>query len=417
MEKRHIRSAVVLAVFLVLFLLASNITLAAEGSKASNGFQRIGEFFKNKEFTNYTVLVDFGIFFLIFFSMCWLGLSRWFGEGFGKPGQAKGAVVGLSLGLSLMFTFGLVVSGKFTIAKTFPIAKNFLFLAFWLVLYAILSNNALIGSDTFLKKAIAFILAGIIIYVLANIATAYVCSLENNGSDAACQGGIFTVGKTFVEGIFGGLGGGGGGGLNGGGGTTPVHQGKRKGPGGVPSGPTCLQAVCEKTGICPDTDCRLAVDRLESTTASSIWNELVGTCSSFFSGPDKAQCLEFEKWRFVLENNCKDYSEPTNVNHSDYLNALGGYHFYKGKFQGDDMDDLKGAVEELSEATKFPNMFKDRATDALANIIRTRWPDIQTAIKQERTNIAALESQGKYTEAAAARKQLVDNLNILMGKK
>ncbi|MBU0461216.1 MAG: hypothetical protein KJ574_01380 [Nanoarchaeota archaeon] len=424
-EKRNFaRIAIVLGLFILILLGFSVFAVAQEAGQeqASNGFERIGQFFKNKEFANHSVLVDFGVFFLIFFSLCWLGFSRWFGEGFGKPGTAKGAVIGLSLGLALMFSLGLVISGKFTIAKSFPIAKNFLFLAFWLLLYSILSNDRMIGSDTWLKKATAFMLAGILVYVLANIATGYVCSLENNEEDAACQGGVFTLGKQIVEGIWKGLGGeegaAAGGAAGGGAAGGGAGDGATGGGGVTPTPPTptnitnetdggCVGDVCQ-VGGCPWMDCRLAIQTMESTSLSSLWSDAKKLCKELIYGPQEAERETHEKWKFIVDNMCS----KVGTNSSDYQHALGAYHYTYGIYLKEH-NNLPDAIRELAAASNITSPYRGEALEALQGLVRDQFDEIKNQINIQKDHATQLEKEGKFIEAVQLRVEIIDAINIL----
>ena len=85
---------------LVLVLFSSVSGCAATG--------RISTFFESGEFMQHSKIIDFGLFFVMFFALCYLGLTKVWGEGYGKGGAAKGAIVGLSMALALALAFAII---------------------------------------------------------------------------------------------------------------------------------------------------------------------------------------------------------------------------------------------------------------------------------------------------------------------
>ncbi len=181
---------------IIVLLLLFTVTAGCKGPG------RIGSFFQNEEYKQHTKLIDFMVFFTLFFALCFLGFSKWFGEGFGKPGSAKGAVIGLSIAISLALTFAIIMQTQFSIASIFPLAKAFLFLAFCLLLYGLL--NQIIKSESTTGKIVTFILAVILVYILMNIFTHFVCQMGNNMNDPACKSDFFgafsKVGERYLWG-------------------------------------------------------------------------------------------------------------------------------------------------------------------------------------------------------------------------
>ncbi len=170
-----------MAVFLVLSIFISGC----------GGMHRIDSFFQNNEYEQHSKLIDFMLFFTIFFALSFLGFSKFFGEGFGKPGTARGAVIGLSFALSLALTFALITQTKFSVTTIFPLAKNILFLVFVLLLYGVLAS--LLKPETRTGKILIFLLAFMVIYIVLNIFTHFVCQLGDNINDPACRSDFFNA--------------------------------------------------------------------------------------------------------------------------------------------------------------------------------------------------------------------------------
>jgi len=166
------------------------------------GTSRIGSFFQNGDYLKHSKIIDFFIFFTLFFSLTYLGFTKWFSGEFGKGGTGKGAVVGLSLALSLALTFAIITQTKFSITSLFPLAKSILFLAVTLLLYGLLNN--ILKVEGKMSKVLLFIFSLILVYVLFSIFTYFVCMTENNNGDPACRGGPFTwLGKMGQKHIWG----------------------------------------------------------------------------------------------------------------------------------------------------------------------------------------------------------------------
>ena len=207
-----------LYLFVIVVLLFGVLALSAEASPLT----RINDFFTNGEYKTHAKIIDFLIFFTMFFALAYLGFTKMWGAGHGDAGKGKGPIVALSISFGLALAFAIVSQTKFSITTLFPIAKAFLFLIVVLLLYGLLSQNQLIGNDTWTKKIISFLLAIILGYLVLNILTHVICLSENNDDDPACKGAFFTAGKGVLKGIgdaFG-IGGGSSGGGSGGGGTS-----------------------------------------------------------------------------------------------------------------------------------------------------------------------------------------------------
>jgi hypothetical protein len=211
------RSVVLVLLVLVLFSFISGCA----------GFTRINDFFENNEYQQHGKIIDFGLFFTMFFALSYLGLSKVWGEGYGKPGaNAKGPIVGLSFALALSFAFAIVTQTRFSITTIFPLAKAFFFIIIWFLLWGLLDKTKILGEGWGAKVAYA-IMALLMTYLLLSIATHMMCQMSENMDDPACQSDFFNWIFTVTEDWFHWSGGGGGSGGSGGGG-----RGGRGGGGG-----------------------------------------------------------------------------------------------------------------------------------------------------------------------------------------
>lgn len=176
------------------------------------GVQRLDSFFANQEYIQHAKIIDFAIFFVLFFSLSYLGFSRVWGEGFGKPGSAKNVVVGLSLTLGLALSFALVTQTQFSIMTIFPLAKAMLFLIITFLLGGLIIHSKVFGEGK-LAKFIAIVIALIGTYLIFSIGTHMICQVSNNMDDPACQSdffnAFFNIGGRLFEGVWGGGAGGG----------------------------------------------------------------------------------------------------------------------------------------------------------------------------------------------------------------
>jgi hypothetical protein len=228
--------------FYVLFAIALMLTGLISGCA---GVGRIGSFFTNQEYKQYAKIIDFGLFFVIFFALCYLGFTKVWGEGFGKPGSARGAVIGLSLALSLALTFAIVTQTKFSITTMFPLAQAIFFLVIWFLLWGLLDKTKVLG-DGYLAKIGYAIITFMFAYIVFSMLTHMICQMSDNMDDAACKSDVFNAGYTVLSRLFGGVGTSGGGGLGsggigttgGGGGTTGGKTGTGTSTGGGTGGGT-----------------------------------------------------------------------------------------------------------------------------------------------------------------------------------
>jgi hypothetical protein len=175
--------------FLALFLLVALVAVFVSGCA---GVSRIDSFFEDEEYKKHSKLIDFGLFFTMFFALGYLGFSMVWGKGFGKPGEGKGAIVGLSLALALALSFALVTQTRLSITSMFPVAKAIFFIIIWFLLWGLLDKTKVLGEGKGAKIAY-FILAGIMVYLLASIATHFICQMSDNMDDRACDSDFFNA--------------------------------------------------------------------------------------------------------------------------------------------------------------------------------------------------------------------------------
>jgi len=176
---------------------SSSVQSVVTSVSSGNGLTRIAQYFKNEEWKNNSKLFDFMLYFLLFFSLCWLGFGSWFGGGNNNAlsAQNKGAVIGLSTSIALALAFAL--HAKFPIAHLFPMGKFFLFVTFTLLMYGLLSNPKLIGSNTFAQKALSIFVAIVIVYLSAAFLSFWVCKMEKPENDK-CSAGPLNSFYSFI---------------------------------------------------------------------------------------------------------------------------------------------------------------------------------------------------------------------------
>ncbi len=156
------------------------------------GLSRIESFMQSGEYLQHSKVIDFGLFFVMFFALCYLGLSQVWGKGFGKPGEAKGPIAGLSFALSLSLAFAIVSQTQFSVTTIFPIAKALFFLIIFFLLWGLLVQSKIFG-DHWGGKIIAAILALMATYLIFCIFTHMICQMSNNLDDPACQSDFFNA--------------------------------------------------------------------------------------------------------------------------------------------------------------------------------------------------------------------------------
>jgi hypothetical protein len=201
------------------------------------GVNRIGTFFQAGEFKQHAKIIDFCLFFVIFFSLCYIGFSKVWGEGFGKPGAGKGSIVGLSFALALALAFAIVSQTKFSITTIFPLAKAIFFIVIWFLLWGLMNKTELFGTGWLAKIAYA-IMTFIMAYILFSIATHMICQMSDNMDDPACKSDFFNAAFNLGGRLFGtGTGGGSSSwGTGTGGGGTGTSGGTSGGTGGGGTG-------------------------------------------------------------------------------------------------------------------------------------------------------------------------------------
>jgi outer membrane protein OmpA-like peptidoglycan-associated protein len=185
--------------FLTLFLVVALLLVFISGCA---GMQRIDSFFANGEYREHSKMIDFGLFFVIFFALCYISLTSIWGKGFGKPGEAKGSIVALSIALALTFAFAIISQTTFSITTLFPLAKAIFFLVVFILLYGMIVKTEIFGKH-WGGKAAAFILAAILTYLLACIFTHMVCQMSDNMDDPACQSDFFNAFFNIAGRLFG----------------------------------------------------------------------------------------------------------------------------------------------------------------------------------------------------------------------
>jgi len=165
------RIVLILGLVLIALALASSVDAASFSLSRDSVNQvtsSIGGWFKGNMFTWYTTdslgqlkpeyemqrkIVDFILFFIMFFSLSLLGLKKAFKDG----GNALNA---LALSIGALMSLALVAFTKVTLGLLFPFAKNILFFIILLVVYLILAK--LLGEK---MKILALILAVIITWL------------------------------------------------------------------------------------------------------------------------------------------------------------------------------------------------------------------------------------------------------------
>ena len=228
--------------FLLILLLSSFISGCA-------GVSRIDDFFSNDEYLQHGKIIDFALFFVMFFALSYLGLTKVWGEGYGKPGTGKGAIVALSIALSLALAFALVTQTRFSITTIFPMAKAVFFLIMTFLLAGLIIHSKVFGEGT-AGKVIAFIISALAIYLVVSIGTHMVCQMSDNMDDPACKSDFFnamfeTLGRWFGIDSW----------------TSAGREAARGGPGGgvAPTGPTAPGAPAAAPTGPVEGGCRLDI--------------------------------------------------------------------------------------------------------------------------------------------------------------
>ncbi|MBW2967723.1 hypothetical protein KY362_04500 [Candidatus Woesearchaeota archaeon] len=176
--------------FILLFVL---VALSLSLTAGCGPLDRINDFFANEGYQDHAKLIDFGLFFIMFFALTYLGLTAMWGKGFGQAGGAKGPIVGLSAAFGLTMAFAIVTQTSFSITSLFPLAKMMLFLIVFFILWGLLMRSNMFGRNSWANRIVTFILAAIITYILASIATHMICQMSDNMDDEACESDFFNA--------------------------------------------------------------------------------------------------------------------------------------------------------------------------------------------------------------------------------
>lgn len=166
------------------------------------GVSRINAFIGGGEFKQHANVIDFGLFFVIFFSMTYLGLTKIWGKGYGEGGKAKGAIVGLSIALGLAFAFAIVSQTSFSVTTMYPMAKAFFFLICTFILSGLIIKSEVFGKGK-IASIIAIVISLIAMYLVFSIGSHMICQMTDNMDDPACKSDFFNFGFTLLGRLFG----------------------------------------------------------------------------------------------------------------------------------------------------------------------------------------------------------------------
>lgn len=161
---------------------------------AAGPLQNLQNFFTSG-YKNYNKLLDFMVFTILFFAAAYLGFSRWFGGGFGNPGDARGAVVGLSLALSLALSFAIITQTNFSLTSLFPISLLMIFFILVLLIYGLLQPAI---DNWFLRLLLSLIVA----YLLFSVFLFFYCSDPDTQDSTICRASWMKW-ATFWQNAFG----------------------------------------------------------------------------------------------------------------------------------------------------------------------------------------------------------------------
>ncbi|MBN1543928.1 hypothetical protein JW898_00520 [Candidatus Woesearchaeota archaeon] len=171
------RIATLLLVMIILAALLTQTVLAANiGDSFRSAGGRIGGFFGSYAESEGPTLIDFFLFAVIFFALCWVGFSAAFKD-------AKNANVVLSVAVGLALSIALVYGGKFTLKKLLPFAAVILFMLLVLGIYAAL-KKFVFTKDTTLSKILSFVIAIVVAIALLFAFWSFVCSDNNCENNA-----------------------------------------------------------------------------------------------------------------------------------------------------------------------------------------------------------------------------------------
>jgi rubrerythrin len=191
--KGRFKLALLLLFALIAVLLVSDMAFAADiGDGLRNVGGRIGGFFNDYASSEGPTFIDFAIFAIIFFTMCWVGFSAVFKE-------AKAANIALSISLGLALSLALVYGGKFTVKKLLPFAAIFLFLLLMIGIYALL-KKFIFTKDTTASKIFSALFAIIVSIAILAVAWHFICEgdrCESNAFLSKIFGSESIIGKLF----------------------------------------------------------------------------------------------------------------------------------------------------------------------------------------------------------------------------
>jgi hypothetical protein len=156
----------------------------------------ISGYFSNYATTQGPTFIDFFVFAIIFFTLCWISFSSVFKE-------AKNANVALSLALGFALAIALVYGGGITLKRLLPFASLILFLLVFVGIYAVL-KKFIFTKDTIMSKILSFVVAVIVALALLAVAWNMIC-FGNNCDQNFFLKTTFGAGSMFGK-LFGGIG-------------------------------------------------------------------------------------------------------------------------------------------------------------------------------------------------------------------
>jgi hypothetical protein len=189
----------IISIIFILAMLAAPVSAQGIRGAFSSMGSSIGGFFDDYASTEGPTVIDFLLFAIIFFAICWIGFGAVFKD-------AKNANVVLSLALGLALSVALVYGGKFTLKKLLPFAAMILLILLMIGIFALL-RKFIFTKDTAGSKLIAAVFAIIISVALLIIAFNFICdsgSCENNAFLRKVFGSESIIGRLLsgAGGIF-----------------------------------------------------------------------------------------------------------------------------------------------------------------------------------------------------------------------
>lgn len=185
----------ILAIFFFITLIASQTASADVIDSLRAIPSGIGGALNNYASTDAPSVIDFLLFAILFFALCWIGFNNVFKE-------SKNANVVLSLALGTALAIALVYGGKFTVKKLLPFAAIILFLLLIVGIYALL-KKFIFTKDTVFSKIISIVLALLVALAILIASWHFICSdnnCDNNAFMRKILGSESIVGRLF-EGI------------------------------------------------------------------------------------------------------------------------------------------------------------------------------------------------------------------------